>query len=124
MALCCFDTTEARESEPLLLWYKPMNPDLFVLPGLDCHTGGVPVLHEHVEVDHWIILSSDEMPDDKGSEVQYSNRDMPWKVRSFLPSKVIGKHFRGTMQNGDFALLHDDVVCGDFSHMQQVQPLQ
>ena len=35
VALCCFDNTEARESEPLLLWYKPMNPDRFVLPGLD-----------------------------------------------------------------------------------------
>src|SRR5579862_5582373 len=42
VALCCIDQTEARESEPLLLWYKPMHPDRFVLPGLDGHTGGVP----------------------------------------------------------------------------------
>jgi hypothetical protein len=112
--------TEARESEPLLLWYKPMNPDRFALPGLDCHTGGVPALHEQVEVDHWIIIASDDMPDEIGSEVHYSNVSIPWKVRSFLPSRVLGKYFRGTMRNGDFALLHDDVVRGDLSRIQRV----
>ena len=120
VALCCFDNTEARESEPLLLWYKPMNPDRFVLPGLDGHTGGVPALHEQVEVDHWIIVSSDDMPDEIGSEVHYSNGSMPWKIRSFLPSRVLGKYFRGTMRNGDFTLLHDDVVRGDLSRIQRV----
>ncbi|HEU5379076.1 MAG TPA: hypothetical protein VFV38_26935 [Ktedonobacteraceae bacterium] len=93
-----------------------------MLPGLDCHTGNPPDFHEQVAVDHWIMLASDDMPAEVGDEVYYSDRFMPWETRSFLPSRVIGKYFHGTMGNGDFAFLHADVVRGDLSHMQRVQP--
>jgi len=68
------------------------------------------------------MVASDDMLDEVGSEVFYSDRDMPWKVRSFLPSRIIGKYFRGIMPNGDFALVHDDIVYSDFSRIQRVQP--
>ena len=72
VALCCFDNREATAANPLLMWYSPHDPDLFTLPAIDCHTGGVPDLNAEVLTDHWVILGTDEHDDGWGSEVRYS----------------------------------------------------
>lgn len=122
IALCCFDNQEARDADPLLMWYRPLDPDHFVLPALDSHTGAVPDLNEEVEVDHWLILGSDEMPEHVGVPVRYSDRHMRTRVRLLLPSRVIGTHMQGKMRNGDFALRYQDVLRGDLSRIERVQP--
>ncbi|MFD0596658.1 hypothetical protein ACFQZ4_34100 [Catellatospora coxensis] len=60
IALCCFDNRDALRAKPLLLWYEPIDPDRIVLPAVDCHTGGVPLLGSPVDRDHVVIFGVDE----------------------------------------------------------------
>ncbi|MBA2681129.1 MAG: hypothetical protein H0U76_22365 [Ktedonobacteraceae bacterium] len=121
VALCCFDNKDARQAAPLLMWYTPSNPQYLQLPALDCHTGGIPNLYSRVEVDHWIILSSDEMPRGLGLPVVYSD-SVPKEITTFLPNRVIGRRFQGTMHNGDFGISHQEVCAGRTQSIQRFLP--
>lgn len=121
MALCCFDNKQAMDAAPLLMWYKPMNPDFFMLPALDCHTGDVPSLSEQVTVDHWVILGLDELSIGSGQTVNYTNHIHP-DIFAFLPRRVIGAHFSGRMRNGDFGIRYNDVNKGDVSRIERIPP--
>ena len=120
IALCCFDNQEARDADPLVMWYRPLDASRFLLPALDCHTGAVPDLDEEVEVDHWLIFGSDEMPEHVGVPVRYTDRHMRTRVRLLLPTRVVGTHLQGRMRNGDFSLRYEDVLRGDVSHIERV----
>jgi len=119
VALCCFDNKEALDAAPLLIWYKPMNPDFFLLPALDCHTGGVPDLNEDVEVDHWVILGSDELPAWASAAPQYRDT-IPAEVAAFLPQCISGQHFSGKMRNGDFTLPARAMRDGNLARIERV----
>jgi hypothetical protein len=60
VALCCFDNREAAQAAPLLLWYRPLNPDLLEMPAIDSHTGAAPELADRVAVDHRVIIGTDD----------------------------------------------------------------
>lgn len=132
VALCCFNNRDARQANPLLLWYTPHDPDVLRLPAIDCHTGGVPDLTALVQTDHWVILGIDEAPDGWGSEVDYGVvpvvRDWGAAPRSpavkgpaagFLPDRVIGRYFTGHLPNGDFVIPYEDVVRGDLTTLRR-----
>jgi len=133
-ALCCFDTTEAKQADPMLWWYKPMNKEELFFPALDCHTGEVPSLSANVDVDHMLIASSpsfdaacdkvgyfnpvrwykgqqEGMPYVPHSAVNYSDWFVPSSVRDLLPKYVFGSQFRGSKKQGDFVISTKDLVA-------------
>ncbi len=122
VALCCFDNQQAREAAPLLMWYKPKDSYYFQLPALDCHTGNVPSLTSPVEVDHWVILASDEMQTSRSHTVRYTDT-VPSDVRAFLPDRVIGRYFSCRMRNGDFGIDHSDVCQGRLAGLERIDLL-
>lgn len=116
IALCCFNSREMPEPDPLLWWYVPKNKDMLFLPALDAHDGGPPDLDAKVKVDHTVILGTD--PDrDLISPVRFQD-EIPVGVRPFLASKVVGLEarghgisgvdngagFKGRLRNGDFVV--------------------
>jgi hypothetical protein len=107
--LLCFDSKEARDAMPTLVWYEPANPREIFLPTLDCHTGGVPNLNEMVRLDHTLIVGSDMMHGDGllSRRVTYSDV-LPGEVRPFLVNEVMGANVTGGMaKNGDvFAVVN------------------
>ncbi|WP_455352822.1 hypothetical protein [Streptomyces sp. SYSU K217416] len=122
IAVCCFDNAEAERAKPLLMWYPPIDPELLVLPALDCHTGAPPDLGAGVPVDHWVLFGTDEAPDGWGTPVDHSS-DMRHELRGFLPSTVMGRYFGGhSLPNGDFALAHDDLLAGNLDRIQRLRP--
>lgn len=120
VALCCFNNSEAVEADPLMWWYEPKFPKGLFAPGLDSHTGGVPVLDSDVDVDHTIVLGSYRMGE-KGYEVRYSDKSVPDATMALLPDRVIGESFGGSYRNGDFGFYVSDVHEGKF-RMQRATP--
>ncbi|MFE9809815.1 hypothetical protein [Streptomyces sp. NPDC005548] len=109
LAVCCFDNEQAAQAKPLLMWYPPIDPDLLTLPALDCHTGDVPEPGADVVVDRWVLFGTEEAPEDWGSPVDYGH-DVPEDLRPFLPRRVMGEYFGGTLPNGGFAITHTDLL--------------
>ncbi len=98
IALCCFDNKAAAAASPLLIWYSPMDSEVFHCPAIDSHTGGVPDLFSKVLVDHTVYLGSDTM--EHGTPVMYAS-DVG-KLKPFLPKQVLGLTYRGMEMNSDF----------------------
>jgi hypothetical protein len=121
IAVCCFDNADARQAKPLLLWYRPIDPEVLTAPAVDCHTGGPPDLREPVATDHWVVLGTDDAPVGWGSPVDYGH-GMRHKLRAFLPDRVIGAQFTGTMPNGDFAITHSDLLAGHSTALFRLRP--
>ena len=132
IALCCFDNRDARQANPLLLWYAPHDPDLFRLPAIDCHTGGVPDLEAQVATDHWVILGTDQAPEDWGVPVDYGLVEVKRKwgapprspavkgpAAGFLPARVIGRSFTGPHRNGDFLIAFDNVLRANLAALHR-----
>jgi hypothetical protein len=127
--VCCFDNTEARSANPLLMWYRPHDLRHFVLPALDCHTGGVPDLTAHVPTDHWVILGRDNAPTSWGVPVTYTaddsraghgrHPDRHGPAAPYLPARVIGTRFTSSMPNGDFTIPFTDVMRGDLGALRR-----
>ena len=101
--LCCFDNLDAQKAAPIMAWYEPLMPNRVMLPGLDAH-GIAPDLKEDVEVDHWVILGSQEKKSSHMQPVNYTQAGpkMTSLARTLLPKYVSGRHFSGRMRNGDF----------------------
>jgi hypothetical protein len=135
VALCCFDNREARQANPLLMWYTPRDENRFALPAVDCHTGGVPDLRTDVLTDHWVVFGTDEAAPEWGVPVQYTNGPsgeistlLPKRFRpqsafeEFLPKRVIGMQFTGWQPNGDFVIPYKNVLAGDLSALRRLSP--
>ncbi|SDZ30756.1 hypothetical protein SAMN05421504_112100 [Amycolatopsis xylanica] len=120
IALCCFDNADAHRAKPLLMWYRPSEPDRIVLPALDCHTGGVPDLRTPVATDHYLVFGTDDA-EDWGEEVRYED-GMRHKLRAFLPDRVVGVQAEETLPNGDFAIDYDDLLRADLGRITRLQP--
>ncbi|MER6691739.1 hypothetical protein [Streptomyces minutiscleroticus] len=123
IAVCCFDNADARRAKPLLLWYPPLDPDRLTVPALDSHTGKAPDLDAVVPVDHWVLLSTDRAPADRGTPVGYPG-DMRHRLRAFLPDAVVGRHYgQGqALPNGDFTIGHHDLLAGDLDRIERLRP--
>ncbi|MER7111281.1 hypothetical protein [Streptomyces sp. NPDC000229] len=121
IAVCCFHNAQAQRAKPLFMWYEPLDPDQLVLPALDCHTGGAPDLAADVEVDHWVLFSTDEAPDGWGEPVVYPS-GMRHRLREFLPPRVMGARYEGRLPNGDFVIQHDELLNGDLGEVRRLGP--
>lgn len=120
--MCCFDNVEARRAKPLMFWYRPVEVDRIVLPGLDSHTGGVPDLDAWVRPDHWLLFGSHGMGEGWGHPVDHGST-MRHKLREFLPDRVIGVRYEHErVPNGDFVLDRDDLIRGDPSKVRRLRP--
>lgn len=106
VALCCFDTVDAARATPMLWWYEPSYPEWLFAPGIDAHTGEVPDLDADVQVDHWVVLGSDE-----GIDVRYRDQ-LPDDVATLLPDRVVGVHLQRRMRNADFVMPAADIRSG------------
>lgn len=111
VALCCFDTRDAKRAAPMLWVYEPMHPQALFAPALDSHTGDVPDLKASVDVDHTVIVASHRLA--WGDDVHYRDA-VPAAVRPYLPSRVVGQQVLQPMQNGDFVFRVEDVRAGRF----------
>lgn len=58
IAVCCFNNQSMPTPDPLLWWYRPMNPDVLFAPGVDSHSGGPPDLTRDVRRDHAVVFGS------------------------------------------------------------------
>lgn len=118
LALCCFDNAEARRSTPLLLWYRPTDPDLVVLPGLHSRAGRVPDPIELVPNDYYLLFGTDD-PD--WGERYEEDPSLRHKVRSYLPASVRGYPVTEHLRNGDFALTVDDLRAGAVEKVRRLR---
>ena len=89
IALCCFDNTDVKQGQPLMMWYKA-----------DIDYGFAPELAKDVDVDHWLFASMPDMH--YGQSVTYTDPNIPAEIRTFLPNRVVGLQVSGKMRNGDF----------------------
>ncbi len=123
VALCCFNTRQAKEGNPIMVWYPPMNPREFRAPAVDCHTGAIPDLRTHVEVDHWLFMSHYKMWNGEGLPVRYRD-NIPASVRPLLPDQVIGAYLDGHEPNGDWGMEGKYVESGlrGLNHLTRLLP--
>lgn len=117
-ALCCFDNAEARRSTPLLLWYRPTDPDLVVLPGMHSRAGQAPDPVELVPNDYYLLFGTDD-PD--WGERYEEDPSLRHKVRSFLPASVRGYPVTEHLRNGDFALSVEDLRAGAVEKVRRLR---
>jgi hypothetical protein len=135
VALCCFNNRDAARSAPLLLWYEPLRPDRVELPAIDCHTGGIPQIGGPVDVDHWVVLGTDEespswnlgpVPYDltqwRSTRMYWTQEDLNGPVGPFLPKSIAGRTYSGMFANGDFMIPSADLDTGRFTAMSRVGP--
>lgn len=112
IALCCFNSKQSEEADPLMWWYEPMDTSTFMLPGIDCHTGGVPDYRSQITRTPMLIFGSDHFPSGVGHKVNYTD-NIPDQTRLFLPKKVFVVSFREKTRNGDYILPRADVYQGN-----------
>lgn len=101
IALCCFESRKEMEPDPLLWWFEPMDEKVLFAPALDAHNGSAPDLSAQVRVDHTVVFGSTRTP--RGATVRYRSA-VPQHVVPFMPGRVVGHDFKGSQQNGDFAI--------------------
>ncbi len=102
VALCCFSNRERANSAPLAIWYEPLDSKQLMLPGIDAHTGGVPVLNEPVRVDHWVMLGDSE-PNPGFQPIRYRQPAKNQFLAQVLPRYIAGRQFTGEKTtNADF----------------------
>ncbi len=127
IAVCCFSTIEPMVAKPLLFGYRPSkqaDPDMFFIPTLDAHDGGVPDLTADVEVDHTIFVASNDMAAGLKHWVDYRHRQVasPSSVIERLPRAVAGRQIRRMMRNGDIVLRRADLAAGVFRGLRALPP--
>lgn len=120
-ALCCFNNSEEAEAKPLLWKYRPARPEYLFFPGMDAHDGGVPDLNADVDVDHAIMVSSDQMAAGAGSEVDYTDHPSA-ALRRLLPTQVVGEVYNTQLKQGDFLFRVADVRKGVFDMSRALPP--
>ena len=102
IAVCCFNSAEMVENEPMVWWYEPKNPDQLFAPALDAHDGGPPDPKAMVNVDHTIVIGSTINP--RGKDAHHIGR-LTGDVTKYLASKVEGKKYDNIyLPNGDFVI--------------------
>lgn len=104
--LGCFDG-KAKPKHPITVSYRPRNPNVLTIPGLDGHDGRVPVIGQPVYRDFRLAfgVAGVELP----YGVDYRDRVEDW----WAPSSVTGfvdNRFDGS--NGDYVLPIDAVTAG------------
>lgn len=125
--LCCFDNADARKAAPLLLWYRPTDPDTLFMPAVDAHTGGPPRLGEPVPRDHTLVFASGLADPDWGHPVAHAGK-IRRKLRVFLPDRVDGVFLtqpppsHPLSANGDFVLDHADLLERRLDRVRVVSP--
>lgn len=129
IAVCCFSTTEPKVAKPLLFGYRPTkqdDPDMFFIPTLDAHDGGVPDLTADVEVDHTIFVATNDMAASLKHWVDYSDAhgfSEPSSVIERLPRAVAGRQIRRMMRNGDIVIRRADLAAGVFRGLRDLRAL-
>lgn len=118
-ALCCFNSREATQGEPMLWWYEPLNPKQLFFPALDAHSGEPPDLSARVQVEHDLAVSVADM--DGGIVVKYRDAVAP-EVAAYLPKRVLGRHLGSWQPNGDFVFDLNSVRDGKYLPQRALPP--
>jgi hypothetical protein len=124
IAVCCFNTSEQTNADPLFWWYKPMNESELFFPAIDCHTGRVPDLTAKVDVDHVLTCSVSEFAPE-ATDLNKLNKSyfVNEANQEFFPEKFNGANFETMFGqiNGDFVIKKDDVKKG-LSNFNRIAP--
>jgi len=123
VAVCCFNSAEMVENEPMIWWYEPKNPNQLFAPALDAHDGGPPDPEAMVNVDHTVVVGSTISPNGKKATHHHY---LPDNVKRYLASHVKGKKYDNVfLPNGDFVIdkskLSDDEY-GRANGLERVTP--
>lgn len=114
--IACFDGDKKMEAQPIMLKFKPIDPNTLYFPALDAHDGGAPNLDEKVWVDHFLITMGE-----KGNDVNFSELSIP---EVFAGKKFFGMSYSGKHQNGDwYAAIDDELNFHGFNLNRSSIPL-
>ncbi|MFK0132402.1 hypothetical protein ACIQRZ_18860 [Streptomyces rubiginosohelvolus] len=63
---------------------------------------------------------------DRGHAGRGVPRGMRHRLRAFLPTAVVGRHYDSgqTLPNGDFTISHRDSLTGDPDRIERLQPIR
>lgn len=98
--LACF-AGEVRPEHPIMVRYRPHNPEVLTVPGLDGHDGRVPTPGDPVYRDFSVAFAVEgvQLP----YAVHYNDRGINGKL--WAPTSVTGfKDNRKTAPNGDYVM--------------------
>lgn len=120
IAVCCFNGN--IKAEPLMWWYEPRNKDEFFLPGLDSHSGDIPLLHKQVMTDHCLMWGSCLTPSSLGVSTKKIKMNLPEHINQFVPETVNGVTHTTTMLNGDWKFPVNDYLSIQSIHNRYPPP--
>lgn len=123
LAICCFNNTRAAEATPLVWVYEPLHPDVLFVPGLDSHTGQLPLVNESVYADHTIAVGSrvHKYHPPMGANGPYSvtfrnSTLMGSDLANVAPRYVLGRRYNNEkLPNGDWVFLTSEVRNGIYA---------
>ncbi len=102
-------------NDTIFFIYKPiLENGGYRLPGLDAHDGTAPRPGK-VAVDTWILLGADNLA---GASAVYYQDNLTADIAPYLAKKVVGRHFTGEYDNGDYVL-----TPGLLSYLGHIPPV-
>jgi len=102
ITMWCFNSKDLVQSDPVFIWYKPIEENLLVFPAVDAHTGHAPDLTTSVQTDHYVFIGSDIQFNKYSWHEVYYDFYTDKNLKMFLPKFVAGERFTVNMLNGDF----------------------
>jgi hypothetical protein len=129
-AVCCFDSKNSIDAQPIAFEYKPFGKDLIYFPTMDGHDGGAPDVNEFVNTDHTFIYEhtgSMEIPQGKSYRFVQEFVTLEAAVPEFLQNKRYRASFmRGHQKNGDTFIDAKKMADSNFSdepEFKRIQPV-
>lgn len=108
MIVCIFDGSKELKQFTLWAQYTPLRPDMFFLPTLV--GDGVRIdLDAESLCDYWAIMSTRNMS--SGVKLMHTDASSV-DFNTYLPQKIIGRHFKGWYKNADTISSVDDIAAG------------
>lgn len=97
IAICCWDGK--IEPEPLLWWYRPLNPKTLFYPTLGAHNGKAPDLQRDILRDHLLLVGSKVHPVGIPTKVSDFGLAAP-----YLSDRIWGRVLKEEDFNRDYTL--------------------
>jgi len=124
-AVCCFDSNETIDAQPIAFEYTPFNPDLIYFPTLDAHDGDAPNLLKKVDADHTFIYEhtgkfENEVETDSFGRCSPKYQMKYVRLGANVPDFLNNRRYRlslaeGPIQNGDTYIVRSELQMLDFS---------
>ena len=116
--LACFNNEVEEANHPILVKYRPNNPEKLFVPGLESHSGRPPVLCGRDHPRDFKVVFGSKLSGDTGTSVSYHGsqtveyRDDLGELRELLPTKVVGFQDNNVGVNADYWAFTQDIRNG------------